>query len=658
MSRKRVTQLFPFLLPLRKWQRKKVFYLKMKFDGNNYARQKEESLLPCKVFETSSLMVNESSGFDRKYQLNKIHNLKLAAKTMNRLVILPGETFSFWQLVRLADRNEPYKDGLSLVDGKIRGSYGGGLCLLSDMLFWMFLHTPMAIVERHGHMVEAFPRTTKDLPCGTDATVSEGWLDLKVRNETDNVFQVVIDFDEQFMQGCIFAKSPLKTEYSVYNSSVTYSRQNGKVFQLAEIRRRETDRENGETTERKLYDNRCEITYEIAGHLCESVCETDDIERTGDRNLGGIREKSIRKKRIAVLFGGCSTEYEVSLQSAAAVLKHMDAGRFDVLPIGITREGDWYHYTGRMELLLDDSWHTDRDNLHPVVISTNRSAPGFLEKKGNEHRMIKADLVFPVLHGKNGEDGTLQGLFELAGIPVIGCDTLSSALCMDKDRAHKLVSLAGIAVPLSAAFSHAGKAAAVEKIAEQFQYPLFVKPVRAGSSVGITKVNGAEELDAAIEYAFTYDREVIVEEAIEGFEVGCAILGRDELLVGRVDEIELAEGFFDYREKYTPEASRIHMPARINAETERRIQETAISIYRTLGCAGFARVDMFYTPSGEIVFNEVNTIPGFTAHSRYPNMMKGIGLSFPQMLNALLELYGECQAVNKKREKRHQGVSQ
>lgn len=656
MSRKRVTQLFPFLLPFRKWQRKKVFYLKMRFDGNRYAEKKEEILLPHTVFEASLLMVNEDSGFERKYQVNKIHNLKLAAKTMNGLVILPGETFSFWQLVRFADRNEPYKDGLSLVDGKIRGSYGGGLCLLSDMLFWMFLHTPMTVVERHGHMTEAFPRTTKDLPCGTDAAVSEGWLDLKVRNETENVFQLVVDFDEQFMRGRILSNRPLKTDYFVYNSSVVYDRRNGKLLQLAEVRRRETDKESGEAAERKLYDNRCEITYDIDGHRCENNENSGEGSRD-ENGRKGSRDENGGRKRVAVLFGGCSTEYEVSLQSAAAVLEHMDAGRFDIIPVGITREGDWYHYTGRIEAVLSDGWHTDRDHLYPLVVSVSRSEPGFLERRGNDYRMLGVDLVFPVLHGKNGEDGTLQGMFELAGLPVVGCDTLSSALCMDKDRAHRLVSHAGIAVPRSAVFSRAGKAEAMERIAGWLQYPLFVKPVRAGSSVGITKVNGAEELDAAIELAFSYDREVIVEEEIEGFEVGCAILGRDEPLVGRVDEIELAEGFFDYREKYTPEGSQIHMPARIDAQAEKKIQETALNIYRTLGCSGFARVDMFYTPSGEIVFNEVNTIPGFTAHSRYPSMMKGIGLSFPQMLNALLDLYAEGPAADEAYEK-EQEVSQ
>lgn len=229
----------------------------------------------------------------------------------------------------------------------------------------------------------------------------------------------------------------------------------------------------------------------------------------------------------------------------------------------------------------------------------------------------------------------------LEWIPVVGCDTLSSALCMDKDRAHKLVSLAGISVPKSVTFKRFNKEAAMKEIEANLTYPLFIKPVRAGSSFGITKVIEKQELDAAIELAFEHDTEVIVEETINGFEVGCAVLGIDELIVGRVDEIELSSGFFDYTEKYTLKSSKIYMPARIDAEAEKRIQETAVTIYKALGCSGFSRVDMFYTPSGEIVFNEVNTIPGFTSHSRYPNMMKGIGLSFAQMLDKLIGLYVE-----------------
>ncbi len=349
----------------------------------------------------------------------------------------------------------------------------------------------------------------------------------------------------------------------------------------------------------------------------------------------------MEKKRIAIIFGGNSTEYEVSLQSASAVFENINSNKYEVFPIGITRDGEWYHYTGKIEKIANNTWFENMEDLCPVVISQNRSVKGFLEFTGECHHARPIDLAFPVLHGKNGEDGTLQGMFELAGIPVVGCDTLSSAICMDKDRAHKLASLAGIAVPKAIVFRQFHKDKALKEIDETLSYPLFVKPVRAGSSFGITKVAEKSELAAAVKLAFEHDAEVIVEETINGFEVGCAVLGIDELTVGRVDEIELSSGFFDYTEKYTLKSSKIYMPARIDSSEEKRIQDAAVTIYRALGCSGFARVDMFYTPSGEIVFNEVNTIPGFTTHSRYPNMMKGIGLTFAQMLDKLLGLYTE-----------------
>ncbi len=345
------------------------------------------------------------------------------------------------------------------------------------------------------------------------------------------------------------------------------------------------------------------------------------------------------RKRIAVIFGGHSSEYEVSLQSAFSVLQNINENKFEVFPVGITREGEWYHYMGGLEQIRDNSWAEKKENLHSVAVSQSRPAPGFLVFDGDGCRRIPVDLVLPVLHGRNGEDGTLQGLFELAGIPVAGCGTLSSALCMDKDRAHKLVGLAGIAVPKAVAFRQADQEAACRKVKESLSCPLFVKPLRAGSSLGITRITKMQELFSAVEFAFTYDTEVIVEEEVDGSEVGCAILGDEVLTVGRVDEVALSGSFFDYTEKYTLQSSRIYMPARVERKTEERIQETAVAIYRTLGCSGFARVDMFYTSSGEIVFNEVNTIPGFTSHSRYPNMMKGIGLSFTEVLDKLLSLY-------------------
>ena len=267
MARKRLTEMFPFLLPLRRWQKKQCCYLKMKFDKNVYADKISESLFPTVVFETSALMVNENSGFDIQFQYNKVHNLQLAAKTMDKLVIAPNETFSFFWLTRHADRYTRYKDGLNLVNGKIVGSYGGGLCQLSNMLFWLFLHTPMTIVERHGHAAESFPSTTEDLPCGTDATVSEGWLDLKVRNDTDNTFQIAIHFDDNYMYGEILSQRPVNTEYTVFNSSVSYIKRNEKIYQVSVVCREETDQETGEHTQRELYTNQCEIAYSLPDNI-------------------------------------------------------------------------------------------------------------------------------------------------------------------------------------------------------------------------------------------------------------------------------------------------------------------------------------------------------------------------------------------------------
>ena len=226
----------------------------------------------------------------------------------------------------------------------------------------------------------------------------------------------------------------------------------------------------------------------------------------------------MQKKKIAVIFGGNSTEYEVSLQSAFSVFENINHDKYDIIPIGITRNGDWYHYKGRYENIANNTWSGDRDNLYPVTVSVSHSQKGIWEFDEDQYTAVHIDLVFPILHGKNGEDGTLQGMFELSGIPVIGCNTLASALCMDKDRAHKLVSLAGVKVPKSVTFKRSEKNTALKKIETELSYPLFVKPVRAGSSFGITKVTEQAEINTAIESALEHDTEVIVEETINGFE--------------------------------------------------------------------------------------------------------------------------------------------
>lgn len=339
---------------------------------------------------------------------------------------------------------------------------------------------------------------------------------------------------------------------------------------------------------------------------------------------------------ILVLFGGCSTEYEVSLQSAHGVLQALDRSRFTPLTVGITREGRWLRYPGGLSHLETGDWQAQPDCV-PCTLSLDRGDRRLLWLDGSG-RSEGFDAAFPILHGKNGEDGTVQGLLGLVGAPIIGCGALSSALCMDKDRAHKLAALAGVRVPRSRLFRRGAVLPQMARAAEELGYPLFVKPVRAGSSFGVSKVNTPDQLPAAVWSAFAHDREILLEEAVPGFEVGCAVLGSDELTVGAVDEIQLSQGFFDYTEKYNLITSRIYCPARISPEKAAEIQETAKTVYRALDCRVFARVDLFLTPWGEIVFNEVNTIPGFTAHSRYPGMMKAAGWDFGDLVSRLIEL--------------------
>ena len=346
----------------------------------------------------------------------------------------------------------------------------------------------------------------------------------------------------------------------------------------------------------------------------------------------------MEKKNIAVIFGGCSPEHTVSLASAAAVIRNIDAEKYEVIQLGITEGGEWFRFYGSPDDIEANAWRADRTKCIPAVISPDRDQHGILEFRLSGVRTTRLDAAFPVLHGRNGEDGTVQGLCELAGIPLIGCGTLASALCMDKDRAHKLVMLAGVAVPRSVLLEKLPTSAELAALAEGVGYPLFVKPVRAGSSFGVARVEAPSELRAAVRDAFRYDNSVLLEEAVPGFEAGCAVIGNSELVTGRADEIELSGGYFDFEEKYTLKTSKIHMPARVDAATEQRLRETACRIYRALGCRGFARVDMFLTPDKRIVFNEVNTIPGFTSHSRFPKMMSGVGYDFPALVDALIAL--------------------
>lgn len=348
----------------------------------------------------------------------------------------------------------------------------------------------------------------------------------------------------------------------------------------------------------------------------------------------------MEKITVALLFGGCSSEHEVSLESAYAVLSNFDKEKFNVIPVGITKAGDWYIFEGNPESIRDGKW--EQENPVPVLINPGRSSDGLLVPRDGSPA-IKADCLLPILHGKNGEDGTVQGIAELAGIPLAGCGSLSSALCMDKDRAHRLIDHAYegtgiIRSPKSAVVSDPGDFHAYE-FAAIVGYPVFVKPIRAGSSVGVTKVKCEAELRPALELALSHDREAAIEECIRGKEISCAVLGRkrSDIVTGDLAELELEADFFDYHEKYTHENSRLHIPARLDEETVKEIKRAAVAIYFYLDCRDFARVDLFLTPEGELIFNEVNTIPGMTELSLYPAMMASAGISFTEVLTRLVE---------------------
>jgi D-alanine--(R)-lactate ligase len=334
---------------------------------------------------------------------------------------------------------------------------------------------------------------------------------------------------------------------------------------------------------------------------------------------------------VGILFGGSSEEHPISVKSAREVARHLDLERYQPLYVGITRSGSWLLCDGP-----DADWASDR--CRPAVLSPDRSAHGLLVLEHGRHETVRLDLVFPVLHGRRGEDGAIQGLLELSGIPYVGCDVQSSAVCMDKSLAYIVARDAGVATPVFLT------AAANEDVdPEQLAYPVFVKPARSGSSFGVSKVSCADDLRGALEAARAFDSKVLIEEAVAGSEVGCAILGDDpELIAGEVDQIVLSHGFFRIHQEHEPERgsdnATVAVPADISTASRSLVQKTALAVYRALGCTGLARVDMFLTESGTVVLNEVNTLPGLTSYSRFPRMMAAAGVPFAEVIDRLVAL--------------------
>jgi D-alanine--(R)-lactate ligase len=332
--------------------------------------------------------------------------------------------------------------------------------------------------------------------------------------------------------------------------------------------------------------------------------------------------------KIGILFGGRSEEHPISVKSAREVAKNLDLDRYEPFYIGITKDGTWTLCDGP-----DTDWeHGGR----PVVLAPDRS--GLLVLDGDRHSAIGLDLVFPVLHGRFGEDGAMQGLLEISGIPYVGCDVQSSALCMDKSLAYVVARSAGVPTPKFWTVP-----ANESPDPDLLDYPVFVKPARSGSSFGVSKVSSEAELPAAVETARQYDAKVLIEQAVVGREIGCAILGDElDLIAGEVDHIALSHGFFRIHQESTPESGSDNsvaiVPADIPAEARALVQETAKTIYRALGCRGLARVDMFLTEDGTVVLNEVNTLPGMTSYSRYPRMMAAAGLPMGEVIDRLVSL--------------------
>lgn len=341
------------------------------------------------------------------------------------------------------------------------------------------------------------------------------------------------------------------------------------------------------------------------------------------------------KIRLCVIFGGVSSEHEVSLLSAASILKNIDREKYEVMKLAISKDGGWYFYDGEPEGLKNlsgnDDWQMDR-----AVISPDRNEKAILRFTADGVKKYPVDVAFPVLHGKNGEDGTIQGLLELAGIPYVGAKVIGSAVCMDKCLAKTIFAHAGI--PQADWVELKRGEDKLSEIEEKLGYPCFVKPANAGSSVGITKAHNREELIAGIEIAFQEDYKVLVEEMMYGTEVESSVMGNlNPVCAPVVGEIAPAAEFYDYDAKYNNAASILTIPADIKKEYVEKLREYAVLAYRACECRGLSRVDFFVNKeTGDIRLNEINTIPGFTSISMYPKLWDASGVGYGELVDRLI----------------------
>ena len=346
------------------------------------------------------------------------------------------------------------------------------------------------------------------------------------------------------------------------------------------------------------------------------------------------------KKSVLLLFGGRSSEHEVSLKSATTILNNMDRSKYDVHPVGITKEGKWLLYTGNDFNLTNNGWEK---NGVPAVLSPDATQKSLIICKPGIQELVRIeiDVVFPVLHGEDGEDGTIQGLCQLAEIPYVGCGVLASAVSMDKAFTKIAVATKGVPQAQFVIVKEKelqNKEEVVAKIESAFDYPYFIKPANAGSSVGISKAKNKEELLAGLEEALKHDKKVLVEETIVGREVETAVMGNDEITVSGVGEILAAAEFYDFDAKYNNSESKTVVDADLPVEIKEKIRSYAKDVFDAVEGKGLSRVDFFVKEDGGIIFNEINTLPGFTSISMYPMLFAATGLSVAEIVTQLIEL--------------------
>jgi D-alanine-D-alanine ligase len=350
----------------------------------------------------------------------------------------------------------------------------------------------------------------------------------------------------------------------------------------------------------------------------------------------------MKKITVALLFGGKSGEHEVSLRSAASILKALDREKYDVIPIGITKHGQWRSEPRFLEAAFPDILSNGRTVLLPPDPLDNSLMQVLSDTKaiGNQARI---DVVFPSLHGTYGEDGTIQGLLDMANLPYVGAGVLGSSVGMDKDVMKRLLQHAGLPiVDFLVVLDHqwqARRQAIRQDIESQLGYPCFVKPANLGSSVGISKVKNAAALDAAMDLAAQYDRKIIIEKGLEVREIECSVLGNDDPLASLPGEIVPSHEFYDYEAKYLDESSRLLIPAPLEESQTKTIQELAIKTFLVTECSGLARVDFFLEKKTNLIYvNEINTLPGFTSISMYPKLWQATGLGYSELIDRLIQL--------------------